>query len=124
MYSSAFRAIGHSATVTIKKINVNAAKTSAKAISLGVRWRMAPSTSAIIRSRNEWPASAVISTTMRSDSTRGSAGHAGAVAARFANHRRALAGDGRLIDGRNALDDLTVAGDDLSRFDDDVIAGL
>ena len=40
------------------------------AISLGVLRRSAPSTSAIIRSRNDWPGSWVISTTMRSLSTR------------------------------------------------------
>ena len=44
--------------------------TSDRAISFGVRWRMAPSTSAIMRSRNVLPAEAVIFTTMRSDRTR------------------------------------------------------
>src|SRR6516162_8649727 len=62
--------MGHSATVTIRKIKVKAASTSDSAISLGVRWRMAPSTRAIMRSRKDLPAPAVISTTMRSDSTR------------------------------------------------------
>ncbi len=55
MYSSVCRAIGHSAAVTIRKISVNAASTSDRAISLGVRWRMAPSTRAIMRSRNDLP---------------------------------------------------------------------
>ena len=41
-----------------------------RAISLGVLRRSAPSTSAIMRSRNDWPGSWVISTTMRSESTR------------------------------------------------------
>ena len=40
------------------------------AISFGVLRRAAPSTSAIMRSRNDWPGSCVISTTMRSESTR------------------------------------------------------
>ena len=40
------------------------------AISFGVLRRSAPSTSAIMRSRNDWPGSWVISTTMRSESTR------------------------------------------------------
>ncbi len=40
-----------------------------RAISLGVFWRLAPSTRPIIRSRNVWPRSAVIRTTMRSEST-------------------------------------------------------
>ena len=55
MYSSAFQAIGQSGTVTIRKISVNAASTSDRAISLGVRWRIAPSTRAIMRSRNDSP---------------------------------------------------------------------
>ena len=41
-----------------------------RAISLGVRERTEPSTSAIIRSTKVWPGSAVIRTTIRSDSTR------------------------------------------------------
>ena len=55
MYSSAFRAIGQRAAVTIRKISVKADSTSDRAISLGVRWRMAPSTRAIMRSRNDLP---------------------------------------------------------------------
>ena len=39
------------------------------AISLGVFWRAAPSTSAIMRSRNDSPGLAVMRTTMRSEST-------------------------------------------------------
>ncbi len=49
---------------------MNADSTSDRAISFGVRWRMAPSTRAIMRSRNDLPADAVIRTTMRSDRTR------------------------------------------------------
>ena len=40
-----------------------------RAISFGVFWRAAPSTRAIIRSRNVSPGLAVISTTMRSERT-------------------------------------------------------
>ena len=69
MYCSAFQAIGHSGTTTIRKMSVNAESTSVSAISLGVRWRIAPSTRAIMRSRNDSPAAAVIRTTMRSEST-------------------------------------------------------
>ena len=69
MYCSAFQAMGHSGTTTIRKIRVNADSTSVSAISFGVRCRMAPSTSAIIRSRNESPLDAVMRTTMRSEST-------------------------------------------------------
>ena len=39
------------------------------AISFGVLRRSAPSTSGIMRSRNDWPGSWVISTTIRSDVT-------------------------------------------------------
>ena len=49
---------------------MNAASTIDRAISLGVRWRMAPSTRAIMRSRNELPGPAVICTTIRSERTR------------------------------------------------------
>ena len=41
-----------------------------RAISLGVFWRSAPSTSAIMRSRNVWPGSDVIRTLIWSESTR------------------------------------------------------
>ena len=52
------------------KISVSAASRMFRAISLGVLRRSAPSTSAIMRSRNDWPGSCVISTTMRSERTR------------------------------------------------------
>ena len=70
MYCSAFKAIGHSGTTTIRKMSVNAVSTSDSAISFGVRCRRAPSTSAIMRSRKDSPGPAVMRTTMRSDSTR------------------------------------------------------
>ena len=123
MYCSAFQAIGHSGTTTIRKISVNAESASVSAISFGLRWRMAPSTSAIIRSRNDSPAPLVIRTTIRSESDDRAAGHAGTIAARFANDGRRFAGNGRLVDRRDALDDFAVAGNDLSRFDNDTIAG-
>ena len=52
------------------KMMVRAAKRIVRASSLGVFWRSAPSTKAIIRSRKVCPGSAVIRTTMRSESTR------------------------------------------------------
>ncbi len=52
------------------KISVSPASRMLSAISFGVLRRSAPSTSAIIRSRNEWPGSWVISTTIRSEVTR------------------------------------------------------
>ena len=48
---------------------VSTASRMVRAISLGVFCRLAPSTRVIIRSRKVWPRSAVIRTTMRSDST-------------------------------------------------------
>ena len=44
----------------------------------------------------------------------GAAGDRRAVAARLADHRSRLAGDGRLVDAGDALDDLAVAGDHLA----------
>ena len=69
MYCSACQAIGHSGITTIRKINVKAESASVSAISLGLRWRIAPSTNAIIRSRNESPAPLVIRTIIRSEMT-------------------------------------------------------
>src|SRR5580698_3886748 len=51
------------------KMMVSTARRMVRAISLGVFCRLAPSTRVIIRSRKVWPRSAVIRTTMRSDST-------------------------------------------------------
>ena len=54
----------------MRKTSVNAASTIASASSFGVRCRFAPSTSAIILSRNDSPGAAVTRTRMASDSTR------------------------------------------------------
>ncbi len=61
---------GRRVATTITKIRVRAASRMFRAISLGVLRRSAPSTRAIMRSRNEWPGSWVISTTIRSEVTR------------------------------------------------------
>ena len=52
----------------------------------------------------------------------GAAGHRGAVAAGFADDRGGFAGDGGFIHGGDAGDDVAVAGDKLSGFDDDHVA--
>ena len=52
----------------------------------------------------------------------GAAGDGAAIAAALADHRRRLAGDGRLVDRGDALDDVAVAGDDLAGRDDDHVA--
>ncbi len=61
---------GRSVAMTIMKIRVSAASRMFSAISFGVLRRSAPSTSAIMRSRNDWPGSWVISTTISSEVTR------------------------------------------------------
>ena len=61
---------GRSVTTTARNTMVRPASRIDSAISFGVLRRSAPSTSAIMRSRNDWPGSCVISTTMWSDSTR------------------------------------------------------
>ena len=48
---------------------VSTASRMVRAISLGVFWRLAPSTRVIMRSRKVWPRSAVMRTTMRSERT-------------------------------------------------------
>jgi hypothetical protein len=60
---------GRSATTVTRNTAVIAASRMFSAISLGVLRRSAPSTRAIMRSRNEWPGSEAISTTIRSDRT-------------------------------------------------------
>jgi len=55
--------------VTSKKMMVRAANRMFSAISLGVFWRLAPSTMAIIRSRNVSPGLALILTISQSEST-------------------------------------------------------
>ena len=52
------------------------------------------------------------------------AGDGRAVAARLADHRRRLSGDGRLVDRADALDDLAVGRDDHPGLDDDDVALL
>ena len=52
------------------------------------------------------------------------AGDGRAVAAGLADHRRRLAGDRRLVDRADALDDLAVGRDDLAGLDDDDVAAL
>ena len=92
------------------------------AISFGVFWRSAPSTRAIIRSRNVSPGFEV----MRIDDVvgqhPGAAGDRRPVAARLTDHRRGLSGDGRLVDRGDAFDDLAVSGDHLACGDQHDVA--
>jgi hypothetical protein len=61
---------GWRVTTAIRNTMVRPASRMFSAISLGVFWRSAPSTRAIMRSRKVSPGLAVIRTTIRSDSTR------------------------------------------------------
>ena len=54
----------------------------------------------------------------------GAAGDRRTVAAGLADHRRRFAGDRRLVDRGDALDDVAVAGDDLAGDDDAQVADL
>ena len=69
MYCSAFQAMGTRGITTMRKISVSAERTSVRASSFGVRCRIAPSTSAIILSRNDSPPAPVIRTVMLSEIT-------------------------------------------------------
>ena len=73
-----------------------------------------PSTRAIIRSRNVSPGFDVMLHDDLVGEHTGAAGDGRAVAARLADHRRGLAGDRRLVDDGDALDDVAVAGDHLA----------
>ena len=74
----------------------------------------APSTSAIIRSRKDSPGSTRDPDHDPIGEDPGSAGDGRAVAAGLADHRSRLAGDGRLVDRGDPLDDVPVAGDHLA----------
>ena len=52
----------------------------------------------------------------------GAAGHRRPVTAGLADDRGGFTGDRRLVDRRDAFDDVTVAGDDLARLDHDMVA--
>ena len=67
---AAYDAMGLRASTTTTNTIDRLASRMFSAISLGVRWRLAPSTSAIMRSTNVSPGFEVMRTTMRSDSTR------------------------------------------------------
>ena len=103
-----------------RKMTVNAASRMLSAISFGVFCRYAPSTRAIIRSMKLSPGRWVISTTIRSESTRVPPVTARPVPAGLPDHRGRLAGDRRLVHAGHALDDVAVGRDDLPGGDDDV----
>ena len=105
-----------------RKMIVRPASRMLSAISLGVFCRSAPSTRAIMRSRKVLPGSAVMRTLIRSEMTWVPPVTARAVAAALADHRRGFAGDRRLVDGGDALDDLAVGRDEVAGLDQHDVA--
>ena len=96
---------------------VSAASRMSSAISLGVFCRLAPSTSAIMRSRKVSPGLAVMRTIEPVGKHARAAGDAAAVAAALADDRGAFAGDGAFIDRGDAFDHFAVAGNQVAGFD-------
>ena len=101
---------------------VSAASRMFSAISFGVFCRRAPSTSAIMRSRNVSPGIGGDAHDEPVGEHARAAGHGAPVAAALADHRRALAGDGALVHRGDALDDLAVAGDEVARLHEHEVA--
>ena len=91
------------------------------AISFGVFCRLAPSTMAIIRSRNVSPGFGGDAHDEPVREHARAAGHRAAVAAPLTDDGRALAGDRALVDRRYAYDDLAVRGDELPRVQHDEV---
>ena len=75
-----------------------------------------------MRSTKDSPGAVVISHDDPVGQHGGAAGDRGPVAAGLADHRGRLAGDRRLVDGGDALDDVAVARDDLAGLDDHPVA--
>jgi hypothetical protein len=104
---------GSSVTVASRNTMVSAASRMVSAISLGVFWRFAPSTSAIMRSRKVSPGIGGDAHDDPVGQHARAAGHGAAVAAGLAHDRRRFAGDGALVDRGDAFDDLAVGRDQL-----------
>ncbi len=113
--------MGTRVTQANRKTRVRPASKILSAISFGVFWRSAPSTSAIMRSRKDSPGLAVMRTTMRSDKNFRAAGDRRAIAAAFANDWRGFAGDRGFIDRSDALNHIAVARNHFPCFDDNGI---
>ena len=115
---------GFSVTQTSRKMNVSAASRIVSAISLGVFWRRAPSTIAIMRSRKPWPFSIVTRMTMRSLMTRVPP----VTALRSPPLSRMTGADSPVMAASSTLAmpsiDLAVGGDHVAGFADDEVAFL
>ena len=115
---------GFSVTQTSRKMIVSAESRMVSAISFGVFWRFAPSTSAIMRSRK--PAALLdrdADDNAIAEHAR-AAGDRAAVAAAFANDRRGFAGDGGFIHAGDAFDDFAIGRNDVAGFADHEVALL
>ena len=110
-------------TTANRKISVRPAIRIFSAISLGVFCRCAPSTSAIMRSRNVSPGFDMILILISSESTLVPPGDGAAVAAGFANHRSAFTGDYRFVHGCDSIDHFAITGNHFSRGAQHDIAG-
>ena len=113
---------GRRVTVAKRKMIVSAASRMLSAISLGVFWRLAPSTIEIMRSRKVSPGSAPTRTTIQSESTRVPATTALRSPPALADDGCALSSDGSFVDRCHPLENLAVAGDVVARLDEHDIA--
>ena len=113
---------GSSVATTSRKTSVSAASRIARAISLGVFCRLAPSTIAIMRSRKLWPGQRRDADDEPVGNDARAARHGTAVAAAFAHHRGTFARDRALIDRSHAFDDFAIGRNRLTGFDDHDVA--
>ena len=113
---------GFSVTQTSRKINVSAASKMVSAISFGVFWRCAPSTSAIMRSRKPSPGLIGDADFDFVGQHARAAGDGAAVAAAFADDGRGFAGDGGFVHRGRAFDDFAVGGNDFAGAHDHDVA--
>ena len=115
---------GSSVAQASRKTSVIATSRMVSAISFGVFWRFAPSTIAIMRSRNDSPGLAVMRTTSQSESTAVPpvTEEKSPPASRITGAR--FAGDRGFVHRGDALDHLAVARDDVAGLDQHDVAAL
>ena len=114
---------GRMVTVAMRNSSDMPASRMARAISLGVRCRWAPSTRAIMRSRKVSPGSARDADGQAvADERRATCDRAADIGAGLLEDGRGFARDGGLVDEADALDDVAVTGDRLALLDDDDVA--
>jgi len=109
---------GFNVTQTSRKIERQCREQMVSAISLGVFWRFAPSTSEIMRSRNPSPGLMEMRILISSESTRVPPVTAPLRSPPLSRITGRFAGDGRFIHGGGAFDDIAVGGNDFPRARD------